>query len=137
MGMDLRQFLATYAGGAMTDRVVLDLELTAPDPGAGRHYPMIILRHDPYVMVLEIMAMADHLSVDAHPFVEGRDARVGLIAMENGAQWGLTGLATPATSHDWPAASLLVLLLGAQTGPPLPPPPPDPYQSSGPATGGV
>ena len=112
----LQGYLAVYATPAPDEkgRVLLDLDMDAHEGTS----PFIIVRHQGRVMILNPMALPEHLCVDAHAFVDGEDARTGVLAMEDGKRTTLE--LDPETgypfglSHRWPAAKLVALLLGDQ-----------------------
>ena len=79
----------------------------------------IIVKHGRYSMALNIQSGSrSHLCVDAHAHVDGQDAKVGSFAMDLGHQWKMgihrRNMPMPGTSHGWPAASMVALLVGAQ-----------------------
>jgi hypothetical protein len=97
-------FLDCYTG----DREVMEFDLDlAPDKS-----PFIVIRYGEHVMVLNPMALSDHLCLDVHPFHKGRDATAGVFGMSNGARY--TFEKTGTTSHKWPSTGLVAVLLGEQ-----------------------
>ena len=98
----------TYA--SEPGRVVLDLDMDQHE-GAS---PFIIVRHQGRVMILNPMALSDHLCVDAHAFVNEQSARTGAFGMEQGFRAAFPDDQVQGTSHGWPAARLVALLLGEQ-----------------------
>ena len=74
--------------------------------------PFIIIRHGEHAVVINPLAFDDHLSVDVHPYVGGAHAAGGVLAMTEGRQFDLAE--TGRTSHGWPAANLVAVLVGKQ-----------------------
>lgn len=101
-------FLDTYADG--DEQVVLDVTV---DPDRSSR-PFIVVRYGDRVLILNLMALPDHLCVDVRGFVGDEKARVGAFGMESGRRVEFPEEDTPGTSHGWPAMSLVTLLLGEQ-----------------------
>lgn len=117
MWKTLQQFLNTYASGENTRRVVLDLDLTGlgdEDHDPNEPTPYIILRHRGRTLVLNPMAFEDHFCVDAHAFVDGQAARASAFGMDDGARLQFEEAKAKGTSHGWPAAALVSVLVGKQ-----------------------
>lgn len=74
--------------------------------------PQIIVRHGNYTAVLSLMGMGDHLCIDVHPFVSGEKATASTFGMSTGSAFTLRGTGT--TSHGWPSANLIAVLIGKQ-----------------------
>lgn len=96
--------------------VLLDV---TPERDGGGNSPWVIVRHGRYALALCLMPMNDHLCVDAHAFVDGEAARTGVFGMDRGNRWVLGEAHSeplPGLSHCWPAAGLVALLVGEQSG---------------------
>lgn len=102
-------FLRVYAPNNR-ERVVLDLDME----DKREHSPFVIVRHKGRVLILNPMAFDDHLCVDVHAFVNGADARTGVFGMDAGKRVRFPKDEVKGTSHGWPAAALVALLLGKQ-----------------------
>jgi hypothetical protein len=109
-------FLATYAPDGY--REVVDRTIEEPQEGEDTHHPFFVVRHGKYVAVITTMALGSHLCLDVHAFVDGKDATAGVFGMTNGARATLEK--TDTTSHGWPSAAMLAVLVGEQ-GVPLDP----------------
>ncbi len=94
------------------DRVAAELNL---DETTFEDHPFIIIHHQGRTMALSIMPLDNHLCVDAHAFVNGQDARVGVFGMELGYATTFPEDKVKGKSHNWPAARMVALLLGKQT----------------------
>jgi hypothetical protein len=59
---------------------------------------------------------SSYLDVDVHSFVDGQDAACGVMGMTTGvmSRLAFNEETVLSTSEGWPAASLVVLLLGEQ-----------------------
>lgn len=90
-------------------KVVLDI---TPQRDSDGNHPLVVVRSHPYVVALSLIPMVDHLCVDAFAFVDGQRARTGAFGMEDGQRYEFAR--TPGTSHKWPAAALVSLLVGEQ-----------------------
>lgn len=109
--MDFAEFSQKMLTG---DEPVYDVQ--AEPPGLDR-WPMVVVRNGPYTAVLQLQGHLDHLAIDVHPFFDGRDARAGVIGMEDGDRVSLPDI-VGGTSHGWPAMRLITVLVGAQTSTP-------------------
>lgn len=107
---NLTEFLLTYVPPPDTTRIVLDLDMDKHEGPS----PFIIVRHQGRTMILNPMALSDHLCVDAHAFVAGEAARTGVFGMEDGFRASLDDDQVKGTSHGWAATKLVALLLGKQ-----------------------
>lgn len=95
-------------------RVVADI---TPERDADGNSPFVIVRHGRFAAVLALMPFSgdgEHLCIDVHPFADGKDATAGVFGMTAGRQWRLPGTGT--TSHGWPSAHLVAVLIGRQEG---------------------
>jgi hypothetical protein len=110
--MNLEEFLHRYTSGNDASRVVYDGEIVRLENGES---PFIIIRSGNKVMVINPMALEDHISLDVHAFVDGESAGMGMFGMTTGRRHQLdTDL--PAKSHGWDAVGLATVVLGEQTG---------------------
>lgn len=105
--MTLAEFLARHDPDGT--RVLADI---TPVRDSDRNSPFIIVRHGPHAAVLALMPFDDHLCIDVHPFESGQDATAGVFGMTTGRQWQLPDTGT--TSHGWPSAHLVAVLVGKQ-----------------------
>jgi hypothetical protein len=72
----------------------------------------IVIRHGRFAVVINPMALIDHLCVDLHSFVDGQAATGGVFGMGAGGRVKLEPTGT--TSHKWPSASTIAVLVGEQ-----------------------
>jgi hypothetical protein len=84
--LGLEDFLAAFTG----DRPVH--EITATE--SGNTSPFIVIRYaspdgHEYAVIVNPLALGDHLSVDVFPFADGEAATGGVIAMTAGRRHGL------------------------------------------------
>lgn len=100
------KFLATYA----TDRREV-ITINARDYEFGRT-PFMRVKHGEYEVVLDLMALDGHLCLDVHPFVDGEDSTASAFGMTEGRRVALGETGT--TSHGWPSARLMSVLIGKQ-----------------------
>jgi hypothetical protein len=84
-------------------------------------WPAIVVKAGDKAAVVRFMNVAaedpaaQHLCIDVHSFVAGRQARGSVFGMEQGHRFdGFPGAQVFGTSHGWPAASLVAVLVGAQ-----------------------
>lgn len=84
-------------------------------------WPAIIVRAGDKVAVLRLLNVAaddparQHLYIDVHAFVADRPARAGVFGMESGRRLvGFAEAEVAGTSHQWPAAHVVAVLVGAQ-----------------------
>lgn len=114
-GRNLQKWLDDFVDN--TDRIVLDLDMDGDavrnSDGSRKPSPFIIVRHGGRVMILNPMAMGDHLCVDVHSFIDGEDATAGVFGMSDGMRWAFDDV-TGTTSHGWNSTSLVSVLLGDQ-----------------------
>lgn len=103
MQMNEKEFLTRYADHPVT-------EVTVPD--SSQLSPFIVIRHGGRTVVINPLGFDDHLSVDAHTFIDGQPATAGVFGMTEGSRWELEETGT--TSHGWPSASLVTMLVGQQ-----------------------
>lgn len=113
MSKTLQEFMNTFDPDGTL--VVLDLDVAEARERLGAS-PFIVIRFEGRVMVLNPMALTDHLCVDAHAFIDGENARTGAFGMEETLRGRLEFDKDKAkgTSHGWAAAKLVALLLGDQ-----------------------
>jgi len=122
MSKDLTTFLAEYNGATTADSWGDEHPTTVIDVKGGpdEMSPFIIIRHGEFTVVVNPMGLGDHLCVDVHSFVDGQDANGGVFAMGKGRRWTLGDSTkesvTGAKSHGWPAAGLVSVIVGEQTG---------------------
>lgn len=77
--------------------------------------PFIVVRHGKYAVVINPLALEDHLSVDVHPFAGGTGAAsAAAFGMTEGRRVQFPEDETPLRSHGWPAAGLVAVLVGEQ-----------------------
>jgi hypothetical protein len=110
MGKNLDEFLAFYNGHG--EHPVTEIDLPGTYTGKNDS-PFIIVRSGPYTMIINPMSFDDHLSVDHHSFVNGEDATAGAFGFSEHhrkVQFADTG----TTSHGWPSAGTIAVLLGEQ-----------------------
>jgi len=105
---DQEKFFKTYATGAGSEARVIEIPSSMP----GEYSPFIVVRHQGMTMVLNPMTFINHMAVDVHSFIDGRKATAGVFGMSDGHRWTLEP--TPTTSHRWPSANLITVLLGEQ-----------------------
>lgn len=84
-------------------------------------WPAIVVKAGDKAAVLRFMNVApsdpaaQHLCIDVHAFVAERQARGSVFGMEDGHRFdGFPDARVFGTSHGWPAASLVAVLVGAQ-----------------------
>lgn len=76
------------------------------------HSRFIVIRHGSHAVVVNPIALSDHLSVDVHPFEDGERAVGGVFGMTEGERFSLPK--TGRTSHGWPGSNLVAILVGRQ-----------------------
>lgn len=103
----LEDFVAHYGG---LKQKIVEIDLDDYDMS---NPVFIVVRCGRYAAVLNPMNATDHLDVDVHPFVDGRQARAGAFGMDDGFRYPM-GTGTGVTSHGWPAAALVAVLIGEQ-----------------------
>jgi hypothetical protein len=94
-------------------------KIAASEPGSRDASPFIIIRDEAgRAVVINPMALGNHLCIDVHPFTEGRDAVAGVFGMTLGRRISFpeTGGAHQLRSHGWPAVRLVSVIVGAQDG---------------------
>lgn len=101
----LDEFLTTYGN----DREVIEIDLAFYRADQS---PYIVVKHGEYAVVLHPMGLSDHLCVDAHPFVDGKEATAAAFGMTEGVRSELTSAGTK--SYGWPSDVLVALLIGRQ-----------------------
>lgn len=110
MPMSLKAFLEFYNKNG--EHPVTEIEL--PDHYTGQNdSPFIILRSGPRTMIINPIAFEDNLTVDAHAFIGGEGATTGVFGMTE-RPGRVEFPKTSTTSHDWPSAPLVILVLGKQ-----------------------
>jgi len=102
------QFLAMHG-----TRVVADI---TAERDADGNSPLVVVRHGRFAAVLALMPFSDntHLCIDVYPFADGTEATAGVFGMSDGQRWCLP--AHGPTSHGWPSAHLIAVLVGEQAG---------------------
>lgn len=105
---DLDEFMSRYNpnGTHPVTEVSVDTE-TARDGS-----PFIVIRHGNRAVVVNPLAFDDHLCVDVHPFVNGKDATAGAFGMSAGRRVAFPHTGT--TSHGWASTNLVAVLVGEQ-----------------------
>jgi hypothetical protein len=88
------------------------IHIEVPTSGPETNSPFIVLHYGDKVAIVNPMGLNDHLCIDVHSFVEGKDATAGVFGMSKGKRWKLP--VTGTTSHGWPSANLVAILLGKQ-----------------------
>jgi hypothetical protein len=86
------------------------------ETGDGRDAsPFIVISADAgrRIVIVNPLAFDDHLCVDLHPFVKGDDATAGVFGMTEGRRVSLPA-DTGTTSHGWPSANMIAVLVGEQ-----------------------
>lgn len=86
--------------------------LTVIDVAQGEPSPFIVIKHGEYAVLINPLALTDHLSVDVHSFAHGERATGGVFGMSNGRRVQFTHTGT--TSHGWASSSLVAVLVGEQ-----------------------
>lgn len=102
------EFLATYNSSNQHEVIDVKVEPSTQD----KQSPFIILNHGPYTFLINPMAQSDHFCLDVHTFIDGVEVTAGVFGMSDGRRWQLPNTGT--TSHGWPSASLIAVLLGKQ-----------------------
>lgn len=110
MGHNEKKFFEVFASGDAEKRIVLEMGASEGPDGFS---PFIVIRHKGMTMVLNPQGFDDHMCVDVHSFVDGKDATAGVFGMTEGYRYTLEG-APPTTSHKWPSAEMVTVLLGEQ-----------------------
>jgi len=110
---DLGKFLRTYDPKGNKVLFDLDLDQRKRDQPDAEH-PFILVRFGGRVLVLNPMDLQDHLCIDAHPFIDGQEAAVGAFGLSQDEPRLQFPTTAKRTSHGWPAARLVSLLLGKQ-----------------------
>jgi hypothetical protein len=108
---DETEFFDKFAGD---DRQIIDVEVEHSSilHGEGKQQTWVVVRYGDKTMVLDLAGLGDHLSVDVHSFIDGKDATAGVFGMSQGRRWELAG--PPTTSHRFPSAHMVTVLLGEQ-----------------------
>jgi hypothetical protein len=106
---NLAEFLALYDPDGT--RILADI---TPACSIARRSSFVIVRHGPFTAVLVLMPFEDHLCIAVHPFADGEDTTAGVFGMTEGRQHTLPDTGT--TSHGWPSAHLVSVLIGEQAG---------------------
>lgn len=112
----LEEFIAKYG---RQDR---PLPVVEAGPESAQ-WPSILVRAGDKAAIVQFMNVGadsgsdgQHLCIDVHAFVGGRAARASVFGMESGRRLhGFADAAPAGTSHGWPAARLVAVLIGAQT----------------------
>jgi hypothetical protein len=110
----LEEFIATY-GDPHKPYPVFEA-----GPEAAQ-WPTILVKAGDKTAVVQFMNVgadgdSQHLCIDVHPFVAGRAARASAFGMDNGRKLdGFADADAAGTSHGWPAARLVAVLVGTQT----------------------
>lgn len=110
----LDEYIATY-GNPAAPWPVIEIGEQA------KQWPAIVVKAGDKAAVLHFMHVAaddphaQHLCIDVRSFVAGRVARGSVFGMENGRRFdGFTAERVFGTSHGWPGAHLVAVLVGAQ-----------------------
>ena len=106
----LAEFLAAYDPDGT--RVVADITPVRDSDG---NSPFVIVRHGRFTAALSLMPFSgdrEHLCIDVHAFVSSMGATAGVFGMTEGRRHELP--ATGTTSHGWPSANLVAVLVGKQ-----------------------
>lgn len=80
--------------------------------------PWVHVEHKGRSLYLEVREITgetpadDHLCIDVHAFVDGQDATTAAFGMGEGVRTVLPKTGT--TSHGWPSANMIVLMVGTQ-----------------------
>ena len=112
--MTLDEFLARFDPDGT--RVAADI---TPERDADGNSPFVIVRHGEFAAVLCLMPFdgkGGHLCIDVHPFVSGQDATASAFGMSAGRRVCFPAVTTGTTSHGWPSAHLVSVLIGEQEG---------------------
>jgi len=88
-------------------------EINVPDDQDSGESPFIVVRHGDYTVIINPLGLSDHLCVDLHPFVQGRDATAGAFGMTSGQQ-RVSFPPTGMTSHRWPSSRMVAVIVGEQ-----------------------
>jgi len=111
----LEEFVATYGN---PDKALPVFEV---DPEAAL-WPTILVKAGDKAAIVQFMNVGadsdsdgQHMCIDVHAFVAGRAARASVFGMESGRRLeGFADTDTAGTSHGWPAARLVAVLVGVQ-----------------------
>ena len=111
----LEEFIAKYG---RRDR---PMPVAEAGPEAAQ-WPSILVKAGDKAAVVQFMNVGadsgsdgQHLCIDVHAFVAGRAARASVFGMESGRRLqGFADTDAAGTSHGWPAARLVAVLIGAQ-----------------------
>lgn len=101
--------LDEYTARYLSDGRVTEVDGSRDDDGRSPH---IVVRHGPWVMIINPLSFDDHLCLDVHTFKDGEPITAGVFGMTTGREWHLPE--TGSTSHGWPSASLVSVLAGEQ-----------------------
>lgn len=87
-------------------------------PGAA-NWPSYVIRYGQHAAVVQFMAVGEgdsaHLCIDVHPFAEDTSARAGVFGIDNGRRLeGFREEDADGSSHGWPAAAMVSVLIGHQ-----------------------
>lgn len=74
--------------------------------------PHIVVRHGPWVMIINPLSFDEHLCLDIKAFKDGQAITASVFGMTDGREWHLPE--TGSTSHGWASASLISVLAGEQ-----------------------
>lgn len=110
--MTLEEFLTRYDPDGT--RVITDV---TPERDADGNSPFVIIRHGRFAAILCLMPFDGedaHLCIDVHPFADDRDATAGAFGMSDGTRVCFPAVTTGTTSHGWPSAHLVSVLVGKQ-----------------------
>lgn len=108
----LEEFVNRFGG--KDNYPTIDLE---PEP---TQWPSFVVRYGEHAAIVQFMGVGEgegaHLCIDVHPFVGGVKARAGVFGMEVGRRLeGFADSDAAGTSHGFPAAALVAVLVGKQT----------------------
>jgi hypothetical protein len=108
------EFIATYA--TPVDRPIIEVDARRSNDDDPQ--PFIIVRgpNGRTILIDPLLGDENHLCVDAHAFIDGQRAAIGAMGMSREFPARLSFPEKPGrpTSHGWPAAHTIALLLGAQ-----------------------
>jgi hypothetical protein len=88
---------------------------TVIDVAQGEPSPFIVIKYGEYAVIVNPIALTDHLSVDVHSFVDGVRATGGVFGMTTGRRVEFADTGT--TSHGWASTGLVAVLVGEQGKP--------------------
>jgi hypothetical protein len=109
----LPEFLAVYGRPGQ--------QITMVEAGPTvQQWPSLVVKAGDKAAVVQFISITtdtpgQHLCVDVHAFVAGRPGRASVFGMENGRRLhGFAGSEVAGTSHGWPAARLVAVVVGVQ-----------------------